>query len=165
MGSVTADLEFSASLQASISQLAATVGQLGARLDRQMMAEREANEAFRQVEFAGTITLTAGAGTLQDFNRFGCPSAYFWSIRRLTAQGFTAGTVTAYRDSTSGEPLCPFAAAAVNTFGKGELVVKSMSQIVWSAASITGTVSVWGVADQFYAAQFPWYMGVDRGAR
>lgn len=161
------DASVAGSLTASLDTLTGRIGGLCDRLDRQARHELEvrqsANQWFRQVQFAGAITLTAGAGTLQDFQRFGCPQGYYWSVRRLTAQGFTAGTVTAYRDSTTGEPLMPFPVAAVNTIGKGEMVLAPMSQLVFGATGITGTVTVWGAADQFEQWLLPWYMGADRG--
>lgn len=145
------------------ADIAVALGRLCDRLDRQDMARRaRASEAYRQAEFSGTITLTAGAGTLQDFNRFGSPQGYTWSIRRLTAAGFTGGTLTAYKDSASGEPLAIFTGATTilpQYFGKGDILIKPMSQIVWSAASITGTVQVWGVADQVESWLLPSYIG------
>jgi len=154
---MTAELDMNASLHAAVTGLSGRLDRLHARMAR-------ACESFRRLEFGGAVPLTAGAGTLQDFDRFGCPSGYMWSIRRLAVSGFTAGQVTAYRDGTAGEPLWTLLAPAsgsiaVDTFGKGHIMLKSMSQIVWSAASITGTVTVYGAADQFYAADLPWYMG------
>jgi hypothetical protein len=159
---MSAELDFGLSAQASIGQLAAAVNGLTRRMELSPVAR--VNESFRRIEFGGSVTLAAGAGTLQDFNRFGCPAGYYWSIRRLTVSGFTAGQVTVYRDSATGEPLWTLLAPAsgsitVETFGKGHIILKSMSQLIWSAASITGTVTVWGAADQFYAGDLPWYMG------
>jgi hypothetical protein len=138
--------------------LRAAAGALERDRDRQEQLTRHAANGFTQVEFGGAITLTAGAGTLQDPGRFGCPQGYIWSIRRLTTQGFTAGTVIAYRDSIVGEPLMPFPVPSVNTFGKGEIILKRMSQIVWNATGIVGSVQIWGAVDQIESWMFPWYM-------
>ena len=156
------DLDFSGQLTASLNGLTTRIGQLCDYLDANRGAIQRVNQAFRQVEFAGQVSLTAGAGTLLDSNRFGCPLGYMWSVRRLTAQGFTAGTVTVYRDNTAGEPLALFVGAAAivpQYYGKGDVVLKPMSQLAWGAAGITGTVSVWGVADQMESWLFPWYIG------
>ncbi|HXL59367.1 MAG TPA: hypothetical protein VN959_01620, partial [Mycobacterium sp.] len=84
---------------------------------------------------------------------------YIWGIRRLTANGFTAGTVTAYRNSSAGEPIMPFPVPAVNTIGRGELLLMPGDRIVWGATGITGTVSYWGVADCFESWYLPYYLG------
>lgn len=156
------DIGVGAQLIASVDGLTARVGGLCDRLDREQKARARANEAIRRWWQAGTVTLTAGAGTLMDFNRWGCPQGYTLCIRRLTAQGFTAGTVTAYADSAAGEPVMPFPAAAVNMIGKGELVLASMSQIVWSATGITGAVNVWAYGDLMESWLWPWYIGAQR---
>ena len=144
-------------------QVAVAINRLCDRLDRQQMTRAaRANEAYRQAEFSGTVTLASGAGTLQDFNRFGCPQGYTWSVRRLAAAGFTAGTLTAYKDATAGEPVAVFVGAAAivpQYYGKGDLVIKSMSQLVWSATGITGTVQLWGAADQIESWLLPSYIG------
>jgi hypothetical protein len=75
---------------------------------------------------------------------------------------FTAGSVNTYVDNTAGEPICPFPAAAVNTFGKGEQLMNPMSRIAVVATGITGTVQIWGAADQFETWLLPWYMGAQR---
>ena len=156
------DVGFGAQLLASLDGLAVKVGGLCDRMDREQLARKRANEAIRPWWQAGQITLTAGAGTLQDFNRFGCPLGYKLSIRRITAYGFTAGTVIAYTDSVNGEPVMPFPSAAVNTAGKGELLLNAMSQLVWSATGITGTVNVWAAGDLMEEWLWPWYIGAQR---
>jgi hypothetical protein len=86
-------------------------------------------------------------------------TGFIWSIRRITAVGFSGGTVTAYRNSLTGEPVMPFAVAAVNTIGRGELLLMSGDRLVWQAMGITGTVTVYGVADCFESWFLPFYIG------
>lgn len=160
---MTVQAEASAGLElvGSLRGLSTAVNGWCERMDKAERFKRRAADALRQVPFAGAITLAAGAGTLQDYARFGVPTGYYWSVRRLTAQGFTAGTVTAYIDGTSGEPVMPFSVAAVNTIGKGELLVHPLSQLVFGATGITGTVTIWGVADVFETWLLPFYIGAE----
>lgn len=168
--SLTLDAELAASLAAGMpgqpqqapdgSTLPA--GTFGGEWERELRVRRRANDAVRDVHQAGQITLVSGAGTLQDFNRFGVPQGYWWAIYRLTAQGFSAGTVTAYEDSVNGEPLMPFTVPAVNILSKSSTILHSMSQVVWQASGITGSVNVWLRAVQFEAWLWPWFIGANR---
>ena len=156
------DVGFGAQLLASLDGLAVKVGGLCDRMDREDLTRRRAQEAFRPWAQAGQVTLTAGAGALQDFNRFGCPLAYRLAVTRLAVQGFSAGSVTVYLDSAAGEPLAVFAAAGMQYFGKGQITLNSMSQLVWSATGITGAVSVWAAGQVMESWLFPWYIGAQR---
>ena len=158
---VEADASAGVSLVASLTGLSRSIDGWCQRMDAAERFKRRAADALRQVPFAGAITLSGGAGTLQDYARFGVPNGYYCSVRRLTAQGFTAGTVTAYIDGTSGEPVMPFSVAAVNTIGKGELLVHPLSQLVFGATGITGTVTIWGAADVFETWLLPFYIGAE----
>jgi hypothetical protein len=153
------ELDGGVSLQASLNGLAAKVGGLCDRLDRQAALARRASQAFRQVPFVINVPLVAGAATLNPAPTDGPGVGYFWSVRKLAAVGFTAGSVNVYIDNTGGEPVVPFPAAAVNTFGKGEQLINPNSNIAVSATGITGTVQIWGRADCFESWLLPWYMG------
>ena len=158
------DAEFGVSLAASLDGLAARVGGLCDRLDREALFRARANESYRQVPIVINIPLTAGATTAMQANpsSHGPPTGYYWSIRKLAAVSFTAGSVNTYIDNTAGEPLVPFPAAAVNTFGKGEMMMHPGSRIAVSATGITGLVQIWGQADQFETWLLPWYIGAQR---
>lgn len=146
------DLEISARLCASLDGVAAA-------MDRQDAWRRKIAQAVTRVYFAGSITLSGGAGTDDQPDKLQAKTGYIWGIRRLTAQGYTVGTVTAYRNSTVGEPLIPFPAAAVNTFGKGQILLLPNDRIVWGATTITGTVSYYGEADCIEQWYLPYYLG------
>jgi hypothetical protein len=146
------ELDFSARVCASLDGMAAA-------LDRESAWRRKVAGAIWQVPFAGSITLSGGAGSYDQPDQLQAKTGYMWSIRRLTVQGFTAGSVTAYYNSTSGEPLCPYPVPAVNTFGRGEELLNPGERIVWSATGITGTVSFWGRADCFESWYLPFYIG------
>jgi hypothetical protein len=146
------DLELNARLCASLDGVAASLGREDAW--RQKIAR-----AITQVPFAGTITLSGGAGTDDQPDKLQAKTGFIWSVRRLTANGYSAGTVTAYRNSTTGEPVMPFPVAAVNTIGRGELLLMPGDRLVWGATGITGTVQYWGVADCFESWFLPFYIG------
>lgn len=155
------DADLTVSLSAALGGLTAAVGGLCTRMDREAAHRQRAGEAFRQVPFIINVPLTAGAATLNP-SPVGPELGYYWSIRKLAAVNFTAGTVNTYIDNIGGEPIVPFPAAAVNTFGKGEQLIHPSSNIAVVAAGITGTVQIWGKADQFESWLLPWYIGTQR---
>ena len=152
------EVDFSARVCASLDGMAAA-------LDRESAWRRKVAGALSQVPFAGSITLSAGAGTYDSPGTLKAATGFIWSIRRLSVIGFSAGQVTAFRNSTSGEPVATFAAPAATTtpviddFGRGELMLMPDDRTVWSATGITGTVSFWGVADCFESWYLPFYIG------
>lgn len=141
------------------ARLCASLDRLTERMDRRAALQQLAMQAMRQVPFYGSITLSGGAGTDDQPDKLQPKTGYVWSIRRITAQGYSAGTVTAYLNSTNGEPVMPFPAAAVNTLGRGELLVQSGERLVWGATGITGTVTYWGRADCMEQWLLPFYLG------
>jgi len=152
------------SIEAGVS---VALGRIADSLDYESRWRSRIAQAVTQLDFAigDQITLSGGAGTLDLPDKFAAKTGYMWSVRRLTARGWTAGTVTAYRNSTSGEPVAPWpdpggsAGGAVFTFGRGELLLKPGDRLVFAAAGITGTVNVWGVADCFESWYLPFYIG------
>jgi hypothetical protein len=148
------------SLQADFSlRVAASLDGMTAALDREARWRQKCANAITQVPFAGAISLSGGAGTYDQPDQLQAKTGYIWGIRRITANGFTAGTVTAYRNSSSGEPIMPFPVPAVNTIGRAELLLMPGDRIVWGATGITGTASFWGVADCFESWYLPFYIG------
>ena len=157
------EINFSAQLSASLDGLAAAV-------DRDREFKRRQMEAIRQVPFSGAITITGGVGTYDQPDALQAKTGYVWGIRRLTVQGFSAGTVTAYRNGylnpvtglNPGEPICPYPVPAVNTFGRGEQLLMPSDRVCFGATGVTaasGQVSFWGVADCFESWYLPYYLG------
>jgi hypothetical protein len=107
---------------------------------------------------APQISLTAGAGTLQLADLLGPRTGYHWSVRRLSLNGYTAGTVTVYKNASGGEILLPTSAAGTYTFGRGEMLLEPSDQMVFVAAGITGYVQVGGAADCFESWLLPDYL-------
>lgn len=100
-------------------------------------------------------------------------TGYHWSVRRLNLSGYTAGTVTVYRNATQtgfgasgavvGEILMPPSAAGTFTFGRGEMLLEPDDSMVLFATGITLSagvtgVSVIGSADQFESWLLPDYL-------
>jgi hypothetical protein len=152
------DAQLAAQLCVSLDGLAAKIGGLTDRYDQTTRLRGRAAQVIRQVPFIINVPLTAGAATINP-STAGPDIGYYWSIRKLAAVNFTAGTVNTYIDNTGGEPIVPFPVQAVNTFGKMEQVLNPGSAIAIVAAGITGTVQIWGKADQFESWALPWYMG------
>jgi hypothetical protein len=160
---MTAEASFGVQLAASLDGLARRVGGLCDRMDRDAAFIQRANQAYVQVPFIINTVLSSGAVTLNPVpNGPGPDLGYFWSIRKLSAVGFTAGTVNLYVDNTGGEPIVPFPQTGVFTFGKGEQVMNPGSTIALVASGITGTVQIWGKADQIESWLWPWYIGAQR---
>jgi hypothetical protein len=109
----------------------------------------------RQVPLFMPVPLSSGAGQFTGLIGVqGPPAGWYWSLRRLTAQGFTAGTVVVYENSVNGETLFPFAQAGTLTAGRGEELMTPQSYLVVAASGITGTVTLFGRAD----AVPDWYL-------
>ena len=160
---LTADI--AVSLQASIDGLTAAV-------ERDRREKQQRAGAVRQVPFAGAINITAGVGAYDQPDALTAKRGFYWDIRRLTIQGFSAGTVTAYRNGlvnpvtgvNPGEPLCPYPAAAVNTFTKASMLLMPGDRVCFGATGITllapyTQVQFWGVASCFEEWYLPYYLG------
>ena len=119
------------------------------------------------------VPLSGGAGAYQMPDLLSPKAGYMWGIRRLTASGYTAGTVVAYKNGAvvgggyvgGGEPVAPWAAAATLTFGRGELLLDQNDQLIFVCTGITlssgyGGVQVNGAADCFERWLLPEYMGI-----
>lgn len=116
------------------------------------------------------VPVTAGAGSAQPTDQAGPMTGYYWSVRRLAASGFTAGSVTVWRNAVVtgpgtaiGEQLFTFPQAGTYTFGRGEILLSPDDFLVLTAAGITlvtgqAGVSVIGSADILPALLLPDYL-------
>lgn len=140
------------------AQLAASLGAVAEALNRENAHRQRMLQVIRQVPFIINVPLTAGAATLNPTS-YGPDVGYYWSIKKIAAVNFTAGTVNTYIDNTGGEPIVPFTQAGVASFGKGQQLMHPGSNIAVVAAGITGTVQIWGKADMFESWYLPYYLG------
>lgn len=121
---------------------------------------RRPGNPVRQVPLSFGIPVSGGAGTFTGAIGYqGPPVGWYWSIRRLTAQGFTAGVVNIFAMSINGEIMVPLSQAGTATFGRGEELLHPQSYLVAQASGITGTVTVYGRADAFPDWYLSEYLG------
>jgi hypothetical protein len=150
---MTAGIEASASLEVSL-------GRLCTLMEAEQQRRRTLGQVIRQIPLAAPqISLTSGAGVLDIPDALAAKTGYNWSVRRLSCNGFTAGTVLVTKNSAAGELMTAFPAAGVQTFGRGELVLNPGERLVFSASGITGFVQIGGAADCLESWYLPTYLG------
>lgn len=94
-------------------------------------------------QLSASGTLDGGANT-----SLTPPRGLCWSVRRMSATGFSAGTVTAYLNGL--EPVELFTSTtAPQKYPKGAILLYPGDRLTYVAATITGIVLVFGVADAF----------------
>jgi len=146
---------------------AATAGRPASAEDRR----RRLFERMHQIPLGAIqIQLTAGAGAFQMPDLLAPKAGFMWSVRRLTASNFTAGTVQVYKNgyvlggaAVGGELVVPFAGAGTSTFGRGEILLDQNDQLVIVASGITlaagvASVQIQGAADCFERWLLPEYL-------
>jgi hypothetical protein len=121
--------------------------------DPEMLAAQRAGRRQAAIQtvpiYAPGMTLSGGAGTLDVPDMLGPHDGYYWDLRTLSIQGFSAGTVSVYVNGVALQNFRPeFSSAGVYTFGKGQFILTPRDRLIFAAAGITGTVIVNGVAVQ-----------------
>jgi len=143
-------------------QIGAALGSVAEALKAEQEWRSQVATVIRQAPISPqAIALSGGAGTLQSAQSLGVPQGYFWSVRRLSATGFTEGSVNITIDG--GELVAPFPQAGVYTFAPGDVLIHPMSQLVAIATGITGSVVIAGASDLFETWYLPYYLS--RGGR
>lgn len=137
--------------------LAAQLGRVADALERAEAFRVKCAGALQQVPLFSPVL--AGSGTIDSPDALMAKTGYHWSIRRLSAVGFTAGTVTVYNSAAGGEVLFPFAQAGTATFGRGEMLLQPGDRLVAVCAGIAGSVQLTGRADCFETWYLPHYIG------
>lgn len=79
-----------------------------------------------------------------------------WSIRRLSARGFTAGTVDIFLNEM--DYCATFSAAGVQYFARGVILLQPTDRLTLSVTGLTGSVILSGVADNFEVAFLSEYL-------
>jgi len=137
-------------------------------------ARARAFERLHQVPVGAVqVPLSGGAGAYQMADLLSPKAGFMWGVRRLTASGYTAGSVIAYKNGAvvggaylgGGEPIVAFPAAGVQTLGRGECLLDQNDQIIIVCTGITLSsgyqgVQVNGAADCFERWLLPEYMGI-----
>ena len=151
--------------------IGASLGKVAAMMEDRELKRRRLFEGMHQVPIGPQlIPITTGAGNLNLIEMFGPKAGFMWSVRRLTMSGYSAGTVIAYKNGTitggvllGGEPVAPFPAAGVLTFGRGELLLDQQDVLLFAATGITLNagapgIQVNGAADNFERWLLPEYL-------
>lgn len=147
---MTADLGFAADIAV----------QLGRVADGLQAAERYRVRCMGALQRVPVVsTVVEGSGTIDQPDALGAKTGYYWSIRRLTCYGFSAGLVTVYRNIAGGEPLVPYPQTGVATFGRGEMMLAPGERMIAVGTGITGSFQLVGEADCFESWYLPEYVG------
>lgn len=143
--------------------LSVTLGRISATLDRMDKRERAEVLLWQDVHLVpiigGAVTLSAGAGTLDQPDRMGPHDPFWWDVRRLSAWGFTAGAVNVtLNDATgNGELLASFPQAGQFTWS-GQVFLGPRDRLVVTATGITGNVFIAGQAAEVSSTMLPRYL-------
>lgn len=143
------------------AQLSAALDRNTAALDREAQWRARCAQVVRQIPIAPPqMALSGGAGTLDVPDLLAAKTGYCWGVRRLTTSGWTGGSIIAYLNSASGEPVMSWAQAGVATIGRAELLMHPGDRLIFVASGITsGVVQVNGSADCFESWYLPYYIG------
>jgi hypothetical protein len=134
--------------------------------------KRKYLETIHQIPLGMIVVPISGGNGVFQMNDLLMPKAgYMWSVRRLTASGYTAGAVVAYKGGAVvggaytgwGDPF-PFSAAGSATIGRGELLLDQGDPLVIVCTGITLAanqpgVLISGAADCFERWYLPEYIG------
>jgi hypothetical protein len=119
------------------------------------------------------VPLTGGNGVFQMNDLLMPKAGFMWSIRRISASGYTAGAVTVFKGGAvvggaytgGGDPIAPFAAAGTATIGRGEGLLDAGDALIVVCTGITlssgfAGVQINGSADCFERWLLPEYLGL-----
>jgi hypothetical protein len=81
----------------------------------------------------------SGSGTFDAADLLGPHDPYWWDLRLFAAWGFTAGTVTIYKNATAGQQIGALSAPGNITWSSQKLL-RPRDRIIVVAAGITGNV-------------------------
>lgn len=96
-------------------------------------------------------------GTLDQADLFGPKDPYWWDVRSVKLWGFTAGTVTVYRNSTSGEQLAQATQTGEFTWSAQNLLAPR-DHLIFGVTGLTGSVNLTVSAIEIQAPWLPTYL-------
>src|SRR5215472_12954642 len=115
-------------------------------------------EACHPVNPFGAVNISAGAGSYIQPDLMGPTSPYWWDLREITAWGWTAGTVTVYRNFlTSGEQVAVFSTPGNFTWSTQKML-RPDDDLKISVSGITGNVQFQIEAIAIETAWLPEYL-------
>jgi len=149
-----------------VAQIRAAVGlsaeaALGRLVELEEAKQRRRAELWQHIH---TIPIRAGAltnqvaqnGVLDYPDRYGPHEGYMWDVHRLSAWGWTAGSVAVYLNDSLGfgEQLANYSVPGQWTWGHRQMVLTPRDRVVVVATNITGAVYFAGQATEVEA---PWW--------
>lgn len=152
---------------AGLAAISVRFGQAAASLESAGPEGRKARlaaEMYQTPIAPQQIPVTGSAGLLASGDQMGPMTGYYWSVRRIVTYGYSAGSVTVYRNAVAtgfganaaaiGEQLITFPQAGTYTFGRGEILLRPDDNMMLVAAGVTlaagqGGITVYGDADCF----------------
>lgn len=109
------------------------------------------------VPIIGAIPITAGAGTFDQPDMYGPKDPYWWDLRDLSLWGWTAGTVTVFKNSTSGSVLALTTTPGDFTWS-AQKILGPRDRLIFVATGITGSVQFEGQAIEVETSWLPEYL-------
>lgn len=159
-----------------VISIAAGFAGIGDRIRECSAADRKmrlAAELYQTPIAPPQIPVNTGNGLLQPTDQTGPMTGQYWSVRRLVSYGYSAGTVTVFRNATPtgyganaaaiGEQLFTFPQAGTYTFGRGEMLLRPDDNLLFLAQGVTLNsgqtgITVYGDADCFSSWLLPDYI-------
>jgi hypothetical protein len=103
-------------------------------------AERELSQQLYNIVVE--MVPIPSTNTLDQPNLFGPRTGYHWDLRIVVAQGFTAGTVTVYRNSTNGEQMFTFSSSGLWEVPHKSRILRPNDRLVFVGAGLSGTAAI-----------------------
>jgi hypothetical protein len=126
------------------AKIAVSLETVGVELAEQRRRQDQLWQAVHEVPIQ--TQFIAGNGTIDVPQVLGPSGGYWWDVTRLTAAGFSAGTVTVYKNAVAdGNQLPSFPQAGVVTFGR-RMLLAPKARLVFVTAGITLNAGVPGVS-------------------
>jgi hypothetical protein len=131
--------------QAAVSgTLEVVLGRVAKALDRQAQRDMRLSQLVNVVPIMGALP---GNGTLDYPDRYGPTDGFLWDVRRITVSGFSAGTVTLFKNDVNSTQLYQWATTTpTEKTWSSQLWLRARDRLIFVAAGITGTVQLDGNA-------------------
>lgn len=136
------------------------LGNLAASVNKLASATSRVDDLYQNLRVVPIVFQPLGAnvsGTMDTPDRNGPKDGFFWDVRRLTAWGFTAGTVTVTLNDINGEQVAVFPQAGQFTWS-GNLILAQRDRLIAVSAGITGNVQLQGQAIEVSTQIMPEYL-------
>jgi hypothetical protein len=122
--------------------LEVVLGRVAKALDRQTQRDQRLSQLVNVVPIVGALN---GNGTLDYADRYGPTDGFLWDVRRITVSGFSAGTVTVYKNDVNSTALWVFPSVGEKLWSSQQWL-RARDRLIFVAAGITGNVQVDGNA-------------------